>query len=87
MKTPLRTAIDGVGGPEAAAKLCGVSLRAVYKWLQKDRLPRTEYTGETRYAETLASNSGDKFDAAWLLNAASPSQARPARNLPVKCAS
>lgn len=35
-------------------------------------LPRTEYTGETSYAKTLASNSNGAFTDEWLLNNASP---------------
>jgi len=50
----LRELFDMVGGMEAAALACGVSVRALYKWANRNSLPRTEYTGETRYAEALA---------------------------------
>lgn len=33
------------------ADVCGVSQRAIYKWMDNGKLPRTEYTGETNYAE------------------------------------
>lgn len=50
----LRDLFDRVGGMEAAAEACGVSVRALYKWSRRDSLPRTEYTGETQYAEALS---------------------------------
>lgn len=56
----LKDAIEAVGGPEKAAQICGVSARAVYKWLSRRRLPRTEYTGETNYASKLAAHSTSK---------------------------
>ncbi|WP_160286370.1 helix-turn-helix domain-containing protein [Pseudomonas knackmussii] len=50
----LRQAIDDAGGVASVASACGISLRAIYKWLSSESLPRTEYTGETRYAELIA---------------------------------
>lgn len=68
----LRKAIDEVGGVSAASKICGVSPRGLYKWLDADALPRTDYTGETRYAELLAGASKGKFSAGELLEKARP---------------
>lgn len=59
----LRTAVDALGGPERAARVCEVSSRALYKWLLTGTLPRTEYTGETRYAEKMAAESKGAFSA------------------------
>ena len=50
--------IDSAGGVAAAAAVCGVTPRAVYKWLSNERLPRTDYTGETQYAEALSMAAG-----------------------------
>lgn len=50
----LRELFDKAGGIEAAAKACGISSRALYKWASRNSLPRTEYTGETNYSEVLA---------------------------------
>jgi hypothetical protein len=47
-------AVDLAGGAIAVAKACGKSRQAVDKWIRSDQLPRTEYTGETRYAELIA---------------------------------
>ncbi|MFB8829084.1 hypothetical protein ACE0DR_06160 [Azotobacter sp. CWF10] len=71
----LRESINKAGGVANAAAICGVSQRAIYKWLTTGALPRTEYTGETNYAVRLAAVAaelGNSFDAAWLLANASP---------------
>jgi hypothetical protein len=65
-------AVEKVGGAIPAAKVCGVRRQAVDKWLAKGTLPRTEYTGETTYAKSLAEASGEQFTAEWLLAAAAP---------------
>ncbi|MEE3507770.1 MULTISPECIES: hypothetical protein [unclassified Pseudomonas] len=72
---PLKKSIDDAGGVPVVAMACGKSPRAVYKWLTADSLPRTEYTGETRYAEriaALAAAKGKPFEPAWLLAEAHP---------------
>jgi hypothetical protein len=74
----LRESIYKVGGVATASSICGVSQRAIYKWLTAGSLPRTEYTGETDYAARLAkaaAERGDPFDAAWLLAEAGPKKA------------
>lgn len=45
------------------ADACGVSQRAIYKWMGNGKLPRTEYTGETKYAEKIALASNGLFSA------------------------
>ncbi|MCY1298980.1 hypothetical protein D9M68_704640 [compost metagenome] len=65
-------AIEQVGGPIAAAKICGIRRQAVDKWVSKGSLPRTDYTGETNYAARLADASAGKFTAEWLLAEAAP---------------
>ena len=70
----LKKAIEAVGGPVEASKVCGVTRQAVDKWMQNCCLPRTEYTGETLYAEKLAEASGGAFSAAELLEKASPNR-------------
>ena len=45
------------------ADVCGVSQRAIYKWMNNGKLPRTEYTGETNYAEKIALASNGLFSA------------------------
>ena len=55
--------IESVGLTEVA-KACGVTPSAVHKWKSRNRLPRTEWTGETHYASVIAGlhggcNAGD----------------------------
>lgn len=75
---PLKKSIEDAGGVPVVARACGKSPRAVYKWLSAGCLPRTEYTGETRYAErisALAAANGRPFEPTWLLAEAHPSKA------------
>ena len=68
-------AFEAVGGIGAAAKVCNRSYQALNKWRQAACLPRTDYTGETKYAELLAAaakQKGNAFQACWLLNASAP---------------
>ena len=68
-------AFEAVVGIGAAAKVCGRSYQALNKWRQAGCLPRTDYTGETKYAELLASaakQNGITFQSCWLLNASAP---------------
>ncbi|PAA04689.1 hypothetical protein [Pseudomonas fragi] len=71
-------AFEAVGGIGAAARVCERSYQALNKWRLAACLPRTDYTGETRYAELLATaaqKNGHSFEAAWLLEASSPHKA------------
>jgi hypothetical protein len=68
----ISTAVDAVGGPVTAAKVCGIRRQAIDKWMTRGVLPRTDYTGETDYARRLAEASGGQFTADWLLTEASP---------------
>ncbi|WP_285435600.1 hypothetical protein [Pseudomonas sp. fls2-241-R2A-110] len=72
---PLKKSIDDAGGVPAVALACGKTPRAIYKWLVAGSLPRTEYTGETQYANKiaeLAAARGKPFEADWLLAEAHP---------------
>lgn len=52
----VRSLIESVGGATEASAMFGVSYHAVYKWLQSGNLPRTEFTGETKYSEIFAAH-------------------------------
>lgn len=70
----IKEAIASVGGAIRAGSVCGVSPRAVYKWMDNGCLPRTEYTAETCYAEKLAQASGGAFTATELLEKTAPNR-------------
>jgi Putative antitoxin of bacterial toxin-antitoxin system, YdaS/YdaT len=57
---PITRAIELVGlQPLAAA--CGVTYQAVRKWeAQGGCLPRTDWTGETHYADTIEQTTGGR---------------------------
>ncbi|HGJ5864333.1 hypothetical protein QE197_24995 (plasmid) [Arsenophonus nasoniae] len=69
---PVEFAVNAVGGQSSAAKICGKSNVAVWKWVRNGCLPRTEYTGKTEYSKLLAQYSNGAFTAEWLLQAANP---------------
>jgi predicted DNA-binding transcriptional regulator AlpA len=62
-KTPtLSEAIKAIG-VMTIANACGCSSRAIYKWMEKGSLPRTDFTGETEYAERIANASSGLYTA------------------------
>ena len=46
-------------GLTKVAQACEVTPSAVHKWQTRNRLPRTEWTGETNYAVRIAALHGD----------------------------
>ncbi|WP_421174140.1 helix-turn-helix domain-containing protein [Aeromonas enteropelogenes] len=54
-------------GIQEVARACGVSERAVYKWLKNGFLPKTEFFGKTAYASKIEEISGGKFQAKEML--------------------
>ncbi|MDR6295003.1 helix-turn-helix domain-containing protein [Pantoea dispersa] len=62
----INLAIKSLGVAEVA-KACGISPRAVYKWLKKGSLPKTEFYGRTQYAMTIEKLSQGQFDSEKIL--------------------
>lgn len=58
----LSSVISFVGIREISVA-CDVSYHAVYRWVQRGRLPRTDYTGETDYAKKIAAACLEKDPA------------------------
>lgn len=46
------------GGVTCVAQAVNITNRAIYKWIDKGSLPRTEFSGETNYSHHLAELSG-----------------------------
>jgi len=67
----LKHIIDSLGAAKVA-DLCGISARAVYKWRTSNSLPRTEYTGETRYSEILSQALENVISAEEIRNFSNP---------------
>ena len=42
-----------LGTYDAVGRVCGLSGKAIMKWRDRGRPPRTEYTGETKYAALI----------------------------------
>lgn len=69
--TTFTSIIDDLG-VRKVAEVCGISVRAVYKWRKANALPRTEFTGETSYSSRLSEALGNHFSAEDILEIARP---------------
>lgn len=67
----LSEAIKSIG-VLATSLACGCSRRAIYKWMEKESLPRTDFTGETNYAERIAGASCGKFSVEFIKTISRP---------------
>lgn len=74
---PISRAVEIVGLKELAAA-CRVTYQAVRKWEALGRLPRTEWTGETNHAATIARATGGRVTEAELLPRLKPAPLRRA---------
>ena len=75
MNDIIRTTIMKAGGPTKVGRAVGLTDVAVHKWMRKGMLPRTEHTGETRYAAVIAKLANDPTISAAQLRAAGRNQA------------
>jgi len=50
----LNDAAKKAGGFEALGRACKLTGKAIKKWAELGRPPRTEYTGETHYAQIIS---------------------------------
>lgn len=71
--TPLKKVKDILGSYRAMADAAGVASRATaFTWVVSNRLPRTDYTGETCYAAKLAEAVGYDVTEDELLEGSKP---------------
>lgn len=73
----LKSCIDDAGGVYTVAAWIGKTPRAMYKWLEKDSLPRTEYTGQTNYSEIIEQQTNGKVSKETLLKVGLPKKEKP----------
>lgn len=64
-----------IAGLSQTAEAVGVSYQAVRKWEANGRLPRTDFTGETNYAEKMAALVGDQVTVEQLRSMRQPAKA------------
>lgn len=64
---PISKAV-GIAGLVKIATACGVTYQAVRKWERARRLPRTEWTGETRHAAAIEAATNGAVTKAELLS-------------------
>ncbi|WP_151806593.1 hypothetical protein [Acinetobacter bereziniae] len=50
----IKEVINDAGGVCTVAFAVQLSERSIYKWIKKDCLPRSEYTGESNYSNLIA---------------------------------
>ncbi|AXX53898.1 hypothetical protein NRA10_10480 [Acinetobacter baumannii] len=68
----LKFHIDRAGGVYTVAAWINLSPRSIYKWIKKDELPNTEYSGRTKYSEIIEINTKGKVKKVDLLDAGKP---------------
>lgn len=62
VRAELDRAREVLGSFARIGAACGVSGKAVERWYKRGWLPRTEHTGETRYAQMLAEATDGAVD-------------------------
>lgn len=50
----VKDVINEAGGVSVVAAAVNLRDRSIYKWIQKNSFPRSEYTGETNYSSQIA---------------------------------
>ncbi|HCA5022836.1 hypothetical protein RJ729_01885 [Acinetobacter pittii] len=70
----LKYHIDKAGGVYTVAAWINLAPRSLYKWLAKDELPSTEYSGKTKYSDIIEINTKGKVTKQDLLEAGRPKQ-------------
>ncbi|WP_336984052.1 hypothetical protein [Acinetobacter soli] len=71
----IKEIINNAGGVSTVALAVQLSDRSIYKWIEKNSLPRSEYTGESDYSTIIAEMSQD-FDKETILAIGNPNKAK-----------
>jgi hypothetical protein len=81
----LAKAVQQLGGYAQTAVLCKVNISVVWRWAKRGRLPRTEWTGETHYAELIEAATHGAITKAELLSYIPPKPNLSAPVVAVDC--
>lgn len=73
----VKDVIHDAGGVPAVALAVQLSERSIYKWIEKNSFPRSEYTGESNYVNVIAELS-EKFSKEKILKIGMPKKTKTA---------
>ncbi|MCU4589125.1 hypothetical protein KTJ20_10220 [Acinetobacter ursingii] len=68
----LKSYIDDAGGAYTVASWVNLTPRAIYRWIYKDALPATEFSGKTKYSEIIEINTKGRVTKSMLLSVGKP---------------
>lgn len=71
----LKEVINDAGGVCTVAFAVQLSQRSIYKWIERNSLPRSEYTGESDYSSVIAEMS-QNFNKEKILVIGNPKKAK-----------
>ncbi|ARG36204.1 MULTISPECIES: hypothetical protein [Gammaproteobacteria] len=71
----IKEVINDAGGVCSVAFAVQLSERSIYKWIEKNCLPRSEYTGESNYSNLIAKLC-KKFSEQEILEIGNPRKAK-----------
>ncbi|MDH0562873.1 hypothetical protein [Acinetobacter courvalinii] len=75
----VKDVIHDAGGVSVVAVAVQLSERSIYKWIEKNAFPRSEYTGESNYIDTIAELS-KKYSKEKILKIGMPKRAKSSIN-------
>ncbi|WP_023269659.1 hypothetical protein [Acinetobacter gyllenbergii] len=75
----VKDVIHDAGGVQIVAIAVQLSERSVYKWIEKNAFPRSEYTGESNYVNVIAELS-KKFSKEKILKIGMPKKNKTITN-------
>ena len=75
----VKDVIADAGGVSVVAMAVKLSERSIYKWIEKNSFPRSEYTGESDYVSVITELS-KRFSKEKILKIGKPKKTRTQKN-------